>query len=217
MISVIIPAHNEEEYILQTIASVKKQSWKEKEIIVVCDGCTDRTFDIVKKEVEKVAIVRRRGGPAIAKNEGAKLAKGDILVFLDADTLMSPTLLENIARVTKDGVVGTARIRPSNRQRRHRMMMWLKNNVLCPFGVTNGIIFCTAKTFQERGEFDHKLQKMEDGKFVRDRSKKAKFIMLDDYVVSSMRRFDQLGYVRVMGYWLREYLKPSGKAYGVIR
>jgi len=53
MISIIIPACNEEKYLLDTIKSIKSQSFKDFEIIVVCDGCTDNTPLIAKKHSDK--------------------------------------------------------------------------------------------------------------------------------------------------------------------
>ena len=96
MISIVIPAYNEESYILNTIKYIKNQSFKDYEIIVVCDGCTDSTSKIVKNHVDKLIVNKTRTGPADAKNTGAKHAKGDKLVFLDADTLLTEGVLKNI-------------------------------------------------------------------------------------------------------------------------
>src|SRR3989344_5050591 len=114
MLSIIIPAHNEQDYILKTIDSIKKQNFKDYEIIVVLDGCTDNTLKLIKNKVDKIIILKNKKGPAIAKNEGAKVSNGDILVFLDADTLLTLSLL-NVIESEKDNYsVGTALIKPSS-------------------------------------------------------------------------------------------------------
>ena len=58
MISVIIPAYNEEKYIEKTLKSIKKQNFKHYETIVVCNGCTDNTKDIAKRYADKVLVIK---------------------------------------------------------------------------------------------------------------------------------------------------------------
>ena len=217
MISIIIPACNEEKYLLNTIKSIKSQSFKDFEIIVVCDGCTDSTSIIAKKHAHKVILNKERNGPTRPKNLGAKKSSGDILVFLDADTTLTKDVLKKINEVSHKIIVGTCKIKPSNNKFKHRFMMSLKNNILCPLGVSNGIIFCKKKDFFKYGGFNEKLKKGEDGHFVRLLKKKGRFIILKDPVISSTRRFDSKGYLKTFGYWLREYFNPSNDDYEVIR
>ena len=95
--------------------------------------------------------------------------------------------------------------------------MFLKNNFLCPFGVSNGIIFCNKKEFFKSGGFNGSLKKGEDGDFVRRIKKECSFAMLDDYVISSTRRFDKIGYIRTGIYWIKEFLMPGDENYEIIR
>ncbi|HIH25535.1 glycosyltransferase [Candidatus Woesearchaeota archaeon] len=217
MISIIIPACNEEKYLLDTIKSIKSQSFKDFEIIVVCDGCTDNTPLIAKKHSDKVILNKERNGPTRPKNLGAKKSSGDILVFLDADTHLTKDVLKKINEVSDKIIVGTCKIKPSNNKFKHRLMMSLKNNILCPFGVSNGIIFCKKNDFFKYNGFNEKLKKGEDGHFVRLLKKKGRFIILKNHVISSTRRFDSKGYIRTFGYWLREYFNPSNDDYEIIR
>ncbi|MBI2148750.1 glycosyltransferase [Candidatus Woesearchaeota archaeon] len=219
MLSIIIPACNEEKYLEETIKSIKSQSYKNYEIIVVCDGCTDNTPKISNKLADKTIIINKRIGPAAAKNEGAKACNGEKIVFLDADTCLTKNVLKNIStKIDKNpNLVGTCRIQPSNSKLKHKILMFLKNNFVSPFGVSNGVIFCTKKTFDKFNGFNSNLKKGEDGEFVRKIKKHSKFIILDDYVISSTRRFDQKGYIKIGLYWLKEYIKPTNKDYEVIR
>lgn len=84
LVSIIIACFNEEKYINNCLTSLFNQSYKNIEIIVVDDGSTDRTKEIVKKHKCKLIKLDHQG-TAIARNTGAKESKGDILVFLDAD------------------------------------------------------------------------------------------------------------------------------------
>lgn len=214
MISVIIPACNEEAYINDCIKAVKQCN--SCEIIVVCNGCTDKTLEIAKKKVNKVLNFKERN-IAKARNAGVKVSSGDILVFLDADTLISNAVLENIKKNVKFNSVGTCKFKPNNKKLKHRLFYFLKNNFVCPFGVSNGIVFCDRKTFDMIGGFDESLSKREDGKFVRTIKKNGMFILLNEKVINSTRRFDKFGYFGVIKYWIKEALKPTQKEYEIIR
>lgn len=85
--SIIIPAFNAKATIGRTITSVITQSFDEFEVIVVDDGSTDNTFEVVEAfEDPRIHCLRYdNGGPSRARNQGARVAKGRYLVFLDAD------------------------------------------------------------------------------------------------------------------------------------
>lgn len=95
-ISVIIPAYNEERYIEKALDSLKKQSYKNFEIIVVDDGSTDRTREIVKKFKQVILINGKHAGPGASRNLGAENAKGEFLVFVDADMTFDKNYLKNL-------------------------------------------------------------------------------------------------------------------------
>lgn len=82
MVSVIIPTLNEEVYLPRLLECLKKQTFQEFEIIVSDASSKDKTRDIAESYG---AIVVDGGKPAVGRNNGAKAAKGDILVFIDAD------------------------------------------------------------------------------------------------------------------------------------
>jgi len=102
MISIIIPAHNEAKYISKTLSSIKKQSYRDYEIIVVADSCTDDTAKIAKSFGCRVFNVNSRN-VAHNRNYGAKKAKGDILIFLDAEVRVSTDYLEEVNKAVKQG------------------------------------------------------------------------------------------------------------------
>ena len=85
-ISVVIPVHNCERYIEECIRSVLEQTRKPFEIIVVYDGSTDKSAEIVKRFGEQVRYYyQQNGGAASARNVGIQKATGDFLAFLDSD------------------------------------------------------------------------------------------------------------------------------------
>jgi peptidoglycan-N-acetylglucosamine deacetylase len=99
-ISVIIPAHNEEEFLPATLDALRRQKYRPFETIVVTNGCTDRTAEAVRGKCDQLYELEERGlGPA--RNLGAQKARGNLLLFLDADTILEPDALQIIARKFK--------------------------------------------------------------------------------------------------------------------
>ncbi|MFH0832692.1 MAG: glycosyltransferase [Candidatus Aenigmatarchaeota archaeon] len=98
-VSVIIPTLNEDKYIEPTLFHIKRQN--PYEIILGDSYSDDGTVKIAKKYGAKVAYAPR-GAASIGRNAAAKKAKGDVLLFLDADTIAYPNMLETIKKDFKD-------------------------------------------------------------------------------------------------------------------
>lgn len=94
-VSVIIPALNEEKYLNTILHDLSLQKRKPLEIIVVDGRSSDKTVSIAGK-YSGVSLIKTHANPAHQRHSGAKKARGDILVFLDADTSISPDFIENI-------------------------------------------------------------------------------------------------------------------------
>lgn len=95
-VSTIIPAYNCEDYIKETVESVLAQTYKDIEIIVVDDGSTDRTGEILKDFGSKVEYIRqsKNTGPSAARNKGIERARGKYIAFLDHDDVWTPNKIE---------------------------------------------------------------------------------------------------------------------------
>lgn len=108
MLSIVIPTYNEERDIQACLESLKKQSYKNFEIIVVDDGSSDKTVDVVKKY--KIKLIKgEHKGPGFSRNLGAKQARGDILIFIDADMTFDKDYLKNLIKPLKDKkILGTS-------------------------------------------------------------------------------------------------------------
>lgn len=109
-ISVVVPAFNEEKYLSRCLASLKKQTYKPLEVIVVDNNSTDKTAQIAKNFGAKV-VFEKKQGVAYARDAGFKAARGEIIARTDADSLTPPYWLANIARNFKNpevaGVTGS--------------------------------------------------------------------------------------------------------------
>lgn len=99
-VSLIIPAHNTAEYISECLDSVLAQTFPDFECIVIDDGSTDTTADIVKKYVEKDKRLRlieqKHAGASAARNRGLKEATGQYITFIDADDFYAKDTLKKL-------------------------------------------------------------------------------------------------------------------------
>jgi glycosyltransferase involved in cell wall biosynthesis len=97
LVSILIPAYNAERWIADTIRSALVQTWPRKEIIVVDDGSTDKTFSITRQFVsaDVKSVTQKNAGASAARNHAFKLCQGDYIQWLDADDLLD---LEKISR-----------------------------------------------------------------------------------------------------------------------
>ena len=99
LVSIITPNFNSEKYISETIESVLQQTYKNWELIIVDDFSTDTSVTLIKEFQEKdqrIKLVKlsKNSGPAVARNEGIKIAKGNFLTFIDSDDVWLPKFIE---------------------------------------------------------------------------------------------------------------------------
>ncbi|MBD0341043.1 MAG: glycosyltransferase family 2 protein, partial [Microcoleus sp. Co-bin12] len=95
LVSVIIPVYNGSRYIVQAVESALAQTFTNLEIIVVDDGSTDSTHQVLQPYLDRIRyIYQENQGAAIARNRACHLAKGEFLAFLDADDYFLPSKLE---------------------------------------------------------------------------------------------------------------------------
>ena len=94
--SIIVPVYNTEKYVKRCLDSIKSQSFKDYEVIIVNDGSTDKSDDIISKYPYKV-INQENQGLSMARNNGVKEALGEYLIFLDSDDYIEKDLLKEIA------------------------------------------------------------------------------------------------------------------------
>ncbi|EOU2099613.1 glycosyltransferase, partial [Clostridium perfringens] len=102
-ISVIVPVYNVEEYISKCIDSILNQTINEQfEIIVVNDGSTDNSMNILNIYKDKIKIVNKsNGGLSSARNAGLEIAKGEYIIFVDSDDWLEEDFLESLYNFIK--------------------------------------------------------------------------------------------------------------------
>lgn len=100
LISIIIPVYNCERYFEDCLDSIIDQTYKNIEIIIINDGSTDSTQDIIDKYVKQHKFIfghyQKNSGQGVARNKALKLAKGEYVAFVDSDDMLHPKFLESL-------------------------------------------------------------------------------------------------------------------------
>src|SRR5712692_8045370 len=106
-VSVIVPVYNGEAFLAEAVDSIQRQAYQPLETIIVDDGSTDGTAGIAARFKDNVRYVyQSNNGPPAARNKGLKMARGNVIGFLDADDLWSENKLElQLAYLAEDSSV----------------------------------------------------------------------------------------------------------------
>jgi glycosyltransferase involved in cell wall biosynthesis len=209
-LSIVIPAYNEENYLPQTLDALNDALEKipQAEIIVVDNLSTDATPEIGKHYGAKVFIEYVRNIGAV-RNAGAENATGDVLVFIDADTIVRPGVFEKLVEAMSDencfGGSGAVEYEPIESR---VVVAWFM--LLWPIlgKLTNmhggALQFCRADIFREIGGYDTTIYVGEDIDFhwrldrlARDRNAHTAFVE-EPKVLTSSRRWNRMGLVRML-------------------
>jgi glycosyltransferase involved in cell wall biosynthesis len=197
MLSIIIPTKNEEEYLPILLSQIKKQNFFDYEIIVADAGSQDKTVEIAKSFGCKVV---KGGLPAKGRNEGAKVAKGEIFLFMDADNIYLPDgFLEKLISEFKRRNLGVASfpIYPKGNFI-DKICYFLYNKFVEIFQnwtafATNSVLI-KREVFEKVGGFDEEVKIGEDHDLAKRAAKISKFgFIKTEPVLTSARRFERDG------------------------
>lgn len=101
-VSVIVPCFNEERLLGRCLESLQRQTWPDIEIVVVDDGSTDRSPEVAARSGVQL-LHSDHAGPGVARNRGAEVSQGEILVFADADMEFPPDYIERLTAPIREG------------------------------------------------------------------------------------------------------------------
>ena len=178
------------------------------ETIVVDGSSSDRTVNLVQDTDLDVEMVQFETGRAQQMNQGASKAKGDILLFLHADSVLPTNAIEMIenAMVDDNYVGGGFKLAINNGAFSYKLIAYFSNLRVKFFGHFFGdqAIFIRREIFQELGGFRN-MELMEDMDFSRRAKKKGKMIQLSEKVITSARRWENNGVWRTI--WLMQKIK----------
>jgi len=173
-VSAIIPTYNSSEYIRTTIQSVINQTYKNIEVIIIDDGSTDNTTDIIHQYFPEINIIHQEnGGASKARNTGINIATGELIAFLDSDDLWLPNKIEKQVAVFKDnsnvGLVTTEQIffnDTGDFGKSHKKSSLfqgdIKRNIFWNSGLTTSSIMVRTSVLNVTGNFRTELPTAED-------------------------------------------------------
>lgn len=106
LLSVIIPIYNCESYLEKCLESIINQTFEDMEIILIDDGSTDNSYEIMKKSSEKdkriIVVSRENSGPAATRNYGISIAKGKYIGFVDGDDYIESNMYKNLINIATE-------------------------------------------------------------------------------------------------------------------
>lgn len=205
-ISIVIPTKNEEKYLPRLLNSIERQSSKPLEVIIADAGSNDKTLQIV--EYFEARIVQG-GSPAFGRNNGAENARGDLLYFMDADTVMPAEFVKKTMEEFRKRRLDAAALDnypvyiqgekgfDSKPIRSFDKAVYFFHNygqgLLSALNFPTATATCIISTkdmFNSVGGFKDIV--FEDSEFALNTSKKGKFgILNSSYINVSTRRFDK--------------------------
>lgn len=174
LVSVIIPTYNRAALVVEAVASVLAQTWTDYELLVVDDGSTDGTQEVLAPYRDRLRLLRRpeNRGVSAARNLGARESRGQWLAFLDSDDLWLPAKLTRqlqwlaahpavqIAQTEELWLRHGRRVNPKKRHRKQGGRIFLPSLHLCL--VSPSAVMVRRELFLEAGGFDESLPACED-------------------------------------------------------
>ncbi|MBE6500070.1 MAG: glycosyltransferase [Methanobrevibacter thaueri] len=199
ILSIIIPTYNEEEYLPILLKSIKEQSFKDYEIIVADANSTDKTREIAE---EYGCIIVEGGLPGVGRNNGAKVAKGEYLLFLDSDLELTEDYLRDVIyefRMERLGIAIT-QMQPMSKKIEDKIFHDFANQFMIsvenikPHGAGCYGIIAKKELHDSCGGFDENLTFGEDTDYIERLASKEQFKVLRNAKIGvSTRRLEEEG------------------------
>lgn len=193
MISFIVPAYNEERLLgatLDALHAAARAAGERYELLVVDDGSTDRTALVAQVHGARLVSVAHRQ-IAATRNSGAREAAGDVLIFVDADTIVDEAIVRAAVAALRDGAVG------GGAAFRFDGVVPLYARLLVPVLVRSFraarlaagcFLFCTREAFAAAGGFDEAFYGAEELVMSRALKRQGRFVVLRHAVTTSGRK-----------------------------
>ncbi len=193
MISFIVPAYNEAQCLAATLDALHQAGLalgESYEVVVADDGSTDQTAAIAADKGAIVVSVAHRQ-IAATRNAGAMVARGDMLFFVDADTLVNVSVVNAAVQAMRQGAVGggAGMVFDEPTPLYARLMLRAIVHVFRWLGVATGCyLFCTRPAFDAVGGFDEKYFGAEEIVMSRALKRQGHFVILKQTVTTSARK-----------------------------
>ena len=199
MISIVIPAYNEEHFLPRLLESIEDQEFRDYEIIVADNHSKDTTVKIAQQYGVRIV---EGGLPAVARNRGAEAAKGEYLLFLDADTVLPKGFLGKLYDKFEEDYLDICipALKPiDSRKMIYKTLYDFANTYfklmeyIKPQG-GGACIFVTKRMHRKIGGFNETLKTAEDHDYINRASEIGRFKTYTDiYLYVSVRRLEKEG------------------------
>jgi glycosyltransferase involved in cell wall biosynthesis len=204
MISFVVPAYNEEALLgrtLSALAAAGAALGEPFEVVVADDASTDHTAEVARESGARVVSVNHRQ-IAATRNAGARAAIGELLVFVDADTVVNSAVISAAVKAMRAGAVGGGSAFRFDGQLPlyGRIMQSLAVWVYRMLGFASGcFLFCTRAAFEATGGFDESLFGGEEGVMSRALHRCGRFVVLRETVTTSGRKLRAYSAREILG------------------
>ncbi|MFT5437767.1 MAG: rSAM/selenodomain-associated transferase 2 [Ulvibacter sp.] len=216
MISIIIPVINEADTIVSLLEYISKNSSLKNisEIIIVDGGSQDKTRQIVdlyaKKSIANIRLISSEKGRARQMNTGARSATGTILYFLHADSFPPNNFDESIiSEIQRGEIAGCFRMRFDNNHPLLKFSQWFTRFNIKLFRGGDQSLFISNELFDQMNGYDEQYLIYEDCEFISRLYKKHGFTIIPDYILTSARKYDQIGTWKLQYHFAVIHLKNS--------
>jgi rSAM/selenodomain-associated transferase 2 len=197
-LSIIIPTLNEESTIQQLIEFLWKNAPENEVEIIVADGqSSDRTVELAGYSGAIVRVCNQKSR-AHQMNEGAKLAQGQTLWFVHADTIPPTSFIKDIQEAIEKGAsLGSYRFQFDSNRIMLRINSWFTRFNLLTFRGGDQTLFITSSAFETLNGFDEDFSIMEEYDLLQRARNKFDFCLIPKSVLVSARKYDQNSYMKV--------------------
>jgi len=198
-ISIVIPTYNEEDYLPELIDSIKSQEFTDYEIIISDANSKDNTRQIAQEYGCKIVD---GGLPALGRNNGAKVAQGELILFLDSDLILSPGYLHDAVEEFEEKKLGIAisQMTPLSDKKRDKVLHEFANRFMImvesikPHGAGCYGIITRRILHEEVNGFNESLDFGEDSDYIERIGRISKFkVLRKAHVLVSTRRLEKEG------------------------
>ena len=220
MISVIIPTYNREKKLIRAIESILNQTYQDFEILVVDDGSTDRTRDLVEEIDDRRIkyLYQENQGACVARNYGIACSKGNYIAFQDSDDLWLPEKLEKQLRIFQSNEnidivcckTSCVRLDGTKIYPMKDFQEGLIDNIRGPIGISTQTIMI-KKEVTKRVKFDPKVTRYQDLDFLLTAKKKFNIYCMNEYLVERFLNDDSITNHPERVYNMEQYFEKKYK------
>lgn len=212
-VSVIVPTLDEARYLPDLFDSLRRQTVQDFEIVIADSGSTDGTRELATSAGARVLSGERKG-PGEGRNRGTRAANGAVLLFMDADCIAPPTLLQSVLGALEDPSVigGATAFLPQDGRGIDRLLFGFANayqRAMTELGFPHNAGYCfffRRDAFEKLGGIREDMLLNETHDLALRSRPLGRFVFLPVPVRTSMRRFRTYGYARTI---VREYVAST--------